>query len=230
MMALDDGELDFSNHKMFLGSNVGGIQSSESMNVLLDDIFNDVHACIHTHKRNPPGFSYRVHNKILPTMSDDDKAPTDDTAESSDKKEKNYSKGNREAVKKYRERKKARAASLEDEVVRLRALNQQLMKKIQTHSGLEAEVGRLKYLLVDIRGRIDGELGSFPYQKQVPVNQSVINMRQTTPMQHDQHVDGCDMDLECIGSQESMLNEVTECGAKDGLVTAKRCSVTKKKR
>nr|GEV38856.1 basic leucine zipper 23-like [Tanacetum cinerariifolium] len=102
------------------------------------------------------------------------------------------------------------------------------MKKVQTNSGLEAEVGRLKYLLVDIRGRNDGELGSFPYQKQNPVDQSVVNMRRTTPMQYDEHVDGCDMDLECIGSQESMLNEVTGCRAKD-LVTAKRCSVTKKK-
>ncbi|KAM0011864.1 putative transcription factor bZIP family [Helianthus debilis subsp. tardiflorus] len=67
--------------------------------------------------------------------------------------------GNREAVKEYREKKKVCAASLEDDVVRLRALNQQLMKRIQSQAGLEAEVARLKCLLVDIRGIIEGEIG-----------------------------------------------------------------------
>ncbi|MFS7989889.1 hypothetical protein Hanom_Chr11g01052221 [Helianthus anomalus] len=52
------------------------------------------------------------------------------------------------------------------EVVRLRALNQQLMKRIQSQAGLEPEVARLKCLLVNIRGRIEGEIGNFPYQKQ----------------------------------------------------------------
>ncbi|CAN1307624.1 Basic leucine zipper 23 [Linum perenne] len=63
------------------------------------------------------------------------------------------------------EKKKARAASLEDEVVKLRAINQQLMRRLQGQAALEAEVARLKCLLVDIRGRIEGEIGSFPYQK-----------------------------------------------------------------
>nr|GEZ92679.1 basic leucine zipper 19-like [Tanacetum cinerariifolium] len=67
-------------------------------------------------------------------MSDDHKAPTDDTTESPDKKEKNYSKENREAMKKCQERKKAWAASLEDEVVRLRALNQQPLQHLPLSS------------------------------------------------------------------------------------------------
>ncbi|KAJ0587598.1 putative transcription factor bZIP family [Helianthus annuus] len=95
---------------------------------------------------------------IMPAMSgDDDKTLTDDTAESSDKSEERPL-GNREAVKEYRVKKKGRAL-LEDEVVRLRALNQQLMKRIQSQAGLEAEVARLKCLLVDIRGIIEGEIG-----------------------------------------------------------------------
>ncbi|MFS7919762.1 hypothetical protein Hanom_Chr03g00216511 [Helianthus anomalus] len=53
-----------------------------------------------------------------------------------------------------------------DEVVILRALNQQLMKRIQSQAGLEPEVARLKCLLVNIRERIEGEIGNFPYQKQ----------------------------------------------------------------
>ncbi|CAI9260385.1 unnamed protein product [Lactuca saligna] len=123
--AMDDGELDFSNHEMF----VGDTPSSGSMNSFFDEIFNDTHACTHKHTcKNRPS-------------------------------------GNREAVRKYREKKKARAASLEDEVVRLTALNQQLMRRVQSQVRLEAEVARQKCLLVDIRGRIDGEIGSFPYQK-----------------------------------------------------------------
>nr|KAJ0190550.1 hypothetical protein LSAT_V11C800453220 [Lactuca sativa] len=126
---MDDGELDFSNHEIF----VGDIPSSGSMNSFFDEIFNDTH--------------------------------TQDTAESSNKKGKNRPSGNREAVRKYREKKKACAASLEDEVVRLTALNQQLMRRVQSQVGLEAEVARQKSLLVDIRWRIDGEIRSFPYRK-----------------------------------------------------------------
>jgi len=50
-------------------------------------------------------------------------------------------------------------------VVHLRALNQQLMKKLQSHAALEAEVARLHCQLVDIRGRMKGEIGAFPYQR-----------------------------------------------------------------
>ncbi|KAJ0823534.1 putative transcription factor bZIP family [Helianthus annuus] len=101
---------------------------------------------------------YHVHTKILPALSNDENIPT---AESLVKKTKIRSLGNREAVRKYHEKKKVRAASLEDEVVRLRALNQQLMKRIQSQIGLESEVRILKCLLVDIRRRIDGKIWSF---------------------------------------------------------------------
>ncbi|XP_052192770.1 basic leucine zipper 23-like [Diospyros lotus] len=168
---MDDGELDFSNQEMFSSTNVGDLPSSCSMDSFFDDILKDTHACTHTHTCNPPGpdFShthtcFHVHTKILPAPSED-KVSTDDTAESLEKKSKKRPLGNREAVRKYREKKKARAASLEDEVVRLRALNQQLLKRLQGQAALEAEIARLKCLLVDIRGRIEGEIGSFPYQK-----------------------------------------------------------------
>ncbi|XP_074301424.1 uncharacterized protein LOC141632811 [Silene latifolia] len=49
----------------------------------------------------------------------------------------------------------------------LKAANQQLIQKLQSRASLEAEVSRLKCLLVDTRGRIEGEIGSFPYQKPV---------------------------------------------------------------
>ncbi|GJT76266.1 hypothetical protein Tco_1042991 [Tanacetum coccineum] len=44
-----------------------------------------------------------------------------------------------------------------------------------SQAGLEAEVARLKCLLVDIRGRIEGEIGSFTYQKRMPTNQNIVN-------------------------------------------------------
>ncbi|XP_031130558.1 basic leucine zipper 19-like isoform X1 [Ipomoea triloba] len=170
---MEDGELEFSNQEMLSGSNFCEFPDSNSyMDSFLNEILKDTHACTHAHTCNPPGpdnshthTCYHVHTKIVPAPSED-KAPSDDTAESVDKKEKKRPLGNREAVRKYREKKKARAALLEDEVVRLRALNQQLLKRLQGQAVLEAEVARLKCLLVDIRGRIEGEIGSFPYEKQ----------------------------------------------------------------
>jgi hypothetical protein len=43
-------------------------------------------------------------------------------------------------------------------------LNQQLVRKIQRQAILEAEVSRLRSILVDLRGKIDTELGVFPFQ------------------------------------------------------------------
>ncbi|KAI3946566.1 hypothetical protein MKX01_014424 [Papaver californicum] len=153
---MEDGELEFSNQVLNM---------SDSMD---DDFFSDLlvtdrHACTHTHTCNPPGpdlshthTCVHVHTKIL---------SPEDTDESVEMKSKKRPPGNREAVRKYREKKKARAASLEDEVARLRNVNQQLIRKLQGQAALEQEVARLKCLLVDIRGRIEGEIGSFPYQK-----------------------------------------------------------------
>ncbi|KAJ4966961.1 hypothetical protein NE237_018810 [Protea cynaroides] len=180
---MDDGELDYSNHDIFSSPKMGEDQfpSSCSMDSFFDEILKDTHACTHTHTCNPPGPDYshshtcfHVHTKILPAPEDN--VATDDTEESSEKKSKKRPLGNREAVRKYREKKKARAASLEDEVARLRGLNQQLMKRLQGQAALEAEIARLKCLLVDIRGRIEGEIGSFPYQKSAKTGDGIQNL------------------------------------------------------
>ncbi|KAL3722693.1 hypothetical protein ACJRO7_034982 [Eucalyptus globulus] len=185
---MDDGELDFSNQEVFAnpdvfsGSTLGEVPGSRSMDSFLEEIFRDTHACTHTHTCNPPGpdsshthTCFHVHTKIVPATSEE-KVSTDDTAESMEKKSKKRPLGNREAVRKYREKKKARAASLEDEVNRLRAVNQQLMKRLQNQAALEAEIARLKCLLVDIRGRIEGEIGAFPYQRTaMPGSAYVVN-------------------------------------------------------
>ncbi|KAL8142501.1 hypothetical protein V2J09_015533 [Rumex salicifolius] len=160
---MDDGEVDFSNQELFTNPMGGDIPDN-----FFEELLNDTHhACTHTHTCNPQGPDYshthtcfHVHTKILSNPSDQD-----DSAESVDKKTKKRPSGNREAVRKYREKKKARAASLEDEVIRLTSLNQQLMRRLQGQAALEAEAARLKCLLVDVRGRIEGEIGSFPYQR-----------------------------------------------------------------
>lgn len=176
---MEDGELESSNPEVFSSSNAVEIPSSCSMDSFFDEILKDTHACTHAHTCNPPGPDYshthtcfHVHTKIVSSPTEE-KVSTDDTAESVDKKNKKHPLGNREAVRKYREKKKARAASLEDEVARLRALNQQLLKRLQGQAALEAEISRLKCLLVDIRGRIEGEIGTFPYQK--PANSNLAN-------------------------------------------------------
>ncbi|KAJ3672394.1 hypothetical protein LUZ60_007115 [Juncus effusus] len=167
---MDEGDLDFSNPDVFPGGHVSieDPPTSCSMDSFFDEILQDNthHACTHTHTCNPPGRDlshthtcFHVHTKILSQSSDSEKSSNPNP------NSKKRPCGNREAVRKYREKKKAHTASLEDEVLQLRVMNQQLMRKLQAQSSLEAEVARLRCLLVDIRGRIEGEIGNFPYQK-----------------------------------------------------------------
>lgn len=244
---MDDGELDVLNKEVFSSANMGEIPSNSSMDSFFDELLKDTHACTHTHTCNPPGPDYshthtcfHVHTKIVSAPSDD-KTGTDDTAESTEKKSKKRPLGNREAVRKYREKKKARAASLEDEVVKLRALNQQLLKRLQGQAALEAEVARLKCLLVDIRGRIEGEIGSFPYQKSAnELNFANPNLASAYVMNpcnvqcnsqayclhpgadgksgdgialNGQGLTGCEFDnLQCLANQNSGMKELAGCG------------------
>ena len=133
-----------------------------------DEFFNSATTtCTHTHNCNPPGPSaamhthtcLHTHTQVLGSGGEDDDAREEDST----KPRKPL--GNREAVRKYREKKKAHAACLEEEVKKLRAANQQLLRRLQGHAALEAEVVRLRSLLLDVRGKIDAEVGVFPFQK-----------------------------------------------------------------
>lgn len=260
---MDDGELDFPSEQMLSCLDMTNTQSSYSFDIdeFLDrtqacndalgrteaytDVLGRTQACTHAHACNPSGpdkshthTCIHVHTQIMPSPSET-QAPSDDTAESVEKKTGKRPLGNREAVRKYREKKKARAASLEDEVVRLRALNQQLMKRLQGQALLEAEIARLKCLLVDIRGRIEGEIGSFPYQKpnkSGDVYQNIVNpnlpgtyVMNPCNMQHNdqlyclhpgsetglngQGLGDCGFDdLQCLGNQNSDPKELRDCG------------------
>ncbi|KAI3830908.1 hypothetical protein MKW92_046926 [Papaver armeniacum] len=132
-------------------------------NYFFNDILDHTHESDHTNTSNQPeqGTPQNLDlphspnfinfgTKALPV---EEKTTTEKTDESMTKKSKNRPHGNRESVRKYRERKKARQASTEDELNRMRIVNQQLIKRMQ---GL--------CLLVEIRGRIKGLLGSFPYK------------------------------------------------------------------
>ncbi|CAI8616838.1 unnamed protein product [Vicia faba] len=244
---MEDGELDFSNQDVFPNPTIPEFPSSGSMDSFFDELLKDTHACTHTHTCNPPGpdsshthTCYHVHTKIVPA-SEEDQVGTDDTAESAEKKSKKRPVGNKEAVRKYREKKKARAASLEDEVTKLRALNQHLMRKLQGQAALEAEVARLKCLLVDIRGRIEGEIGSFPYQKPTNANPPIPNLPGSYVMNpcnvqcddrvychgpgaderfvaegvspNEEGFDGCEFEsLQCLGGQNLGLKDLHDCG------------------
>ncbi|KAL2254885.1 UNVERIFIED_CONTAM: Basic leucine zipper 23 [Sesamum indicum] len=260
---MDDGELDFPSDQMLSCLDMTNAQSSCSFDIdeflgrtqacndalgrteAYTDVLGRTQACTHAHACNPSGpdkshthTCIHVHTQIMPSPSEP-QAPSDDTAESVEKKGKKRPLGNREAVRKYREKKKARTASLEDEVIRLRALNQQLMKRLQGQALLEAEIARLKCLLVDIRGRIEGEIGSFPYQKPTKsgdVYQNIANpnlpgtyvMNPCNMQRNDQlyclhpgsetalngqGLGDCGFDnLQCLGNQSSDQKELPDCG------------------
>ncbi len=70
--------------------------------------------------------------------------------------------GNKVAVRKYQEKKKAHTAYLEAQVNHLIAVNQLLVKRLQFEA---SQVARLRYLVAEFLGWIDTEKGSFPVQK-----------------------------------------------------------------
>ncbi|KAF5952462.1 hypothetical protein HYC85_010406 [Camellia sinensis] len=101
-----------------------------------------------------------THTQVFPSGEDDDPPQGEDHLVPKPRR----ASGNREAVRKYREKKKAHTAYLEEEVKKLRLLNQQLIRKLQGQAILESEILRLRGLLLDLRGKIDEELGVFPFQ------------------------------------------------------------------
>lgn len=140
------------------------IQASLSSDSLLDDLLRNAQTCTHTHTCNRPGpdaahthTCLHTHTHLIPPETDkNERSPVS-------KPRSSRPLGNREAVKRYREKKKAHAAHLEEEVKKLRLVNQLLMGKLQKQADLETEITRLRALLFDLRGKIDVELGDFPF-------------------------------------------------------------------
>ncbi|KAF8396184.1 hypothetical protein HHK36_017797 [Tetracentron sinense] len=164
---MDGGEVDLSEKILLSNPDASSnFQELKSADTYLDENLKNV-TCTHTHTCNPPGpdlahthTCFHTHTQVF--ASEEDDGP-DDKQESVSKSRRPS--GNREAVRKYREKKKAHTAYLEEEVKNLRLLNQQLVRKLQGQAMLEAEVMRLRTLLLDLRGKIDNELGVFPFEK-----------------------------------------------------------------
>ncbi|XP_068664095.1 basic leucine zipper 19-like [Aristolochia californica] len=164
MLIMEEGEEELSEQFVISSSHFHEPPTGN----LLDELLKTTRTCTHTHTCNPPGPSaahthtcYHTHTQVIPNGEEN----------GSNSKQHSLSKsrkplGNREAVRKYREKKKAHTAYLEEEVKKLHLLNQQLLRKLQGQALLEAEVMRLRTLLLDLRGKIDSELGVFPFQKQ----------------------------------------------------------------
>ncbi|KAF8022249.1 hypothetical protein BT93_G2402 [Corymbia citriodora subsp. variegata] len=164
---MDDGEVEVSDH--ILVPNVessSNLQSSASVDSFFDELLKSTRTCTHTHTCNPPGpdaahthTCYHTHTQMF-SSEDDEKRDGKKQCLKAKRPA-----GNREAVRKYREKKKAHTAYLEEEVQKLRMLNQQLVRKLQGEANLEAEVRRLRSFLVDLRGKIENELVAIPFQK-----------------------------------------------------------------
>ncbi|XP_073224756.1 basic leucine zipper 23 [Cicer arietinum] len=134
---MDDGNSDESSSK--LSDNVLFPNQESCSNFQASKTCTHTHTCntldaIHTHT------CYHTHTQLFDTNSMPKRAS-----------------GNKEAVKKYREKKKAETAYLEEEVKKLRLVNQQLVRKLQGKQLLEAELLRLRKILAQVKGKIDSE-------------------------------------------------------------------------
>jgi hypothetical protein len=143
----------------------------EEMPDSFDEFLNSTTTtCSHTHSCSPPGPSASMHAHVCLHTHTQVIADGGEDHDSRDESSKSRRpRGNREDVRKYREKRKAHATFLEEEIKRLRATNQQLVKRLQSHAALEAEVVRLRSLLLDVRGKIDAEVSGFPFPKQCSV-------------------------------------------------------------
>ncbi|WOK96800.1 basic leucine zipper 23-like [Canna indica] len=183
---MDDGEVDLSSQ--YLLPNLELTQS-------FDEFLKSTRTCTHTHTCNPPGPAaaahthtcYHTHTQVLET-SEEERVGEEEPRKS------RKPLGNREAVRKYREKKKAHAAFLEEEVKKLRVANQQLLRRLQGQAALETEVVRLRSLLVDLRGKIDAELGSFPLQRHC----SLAGVQ-------------CDSNGQCVGGNPEVIDWEGSC-------------------
>ncbi|CAJ1957984.1 unnamed protein product [Sphenostylis stenocarpa] len=215
---MDDGNAELSDklsdNVLFLNpESSSSFQVSTSANTVPELCRSTSRTCTHTHTCNPPGpdaahthTCYHTHTQIF--------APDDEDKEHTNSKPKRPS-GNREAVRKYREKKKAQTAYLEEEVKKLRMVNQQLVRKLQGQALLEAELARLRSILAHLKGKIDSELGAFPFQKQC--NSSYIFKEGDAGLLSTARTIGlqCQNNLSCFhphAGSSSQVNNICEYG------------------
>ncbi|KAI0512287.1 hypothetical protein KFK09_012926 [Dendrobium nobile] len=151
---MDDGEVDYSSYPLSTNPDLSSCES-------IDELLRNTTTCTHTHTCNPPGPAIATHTHTCHHTHTQVLASGEEEQEEGKelKKPARKSLGNKEAVRKYREKKKAHAAYLEEEVKKLRFINQQLLRRLQGQAALEAEILRLRSLLVDLQAKIDVDLG-----------------------------------------------------------------------
>lgn len=175
--SMDDGELELSDPALLpntTSSSNNTLRGSGAVDSTIDEFLKHTRTCTHTHTCNPPGpdaahthTCYHTHAQVFSSGED-----TRTQSETSSLKRRRPV-GNREAVRKYREKKAAHTAYLEEEVKKLRLLNQQLVRRLQGQAAREAELLRLRALLVELRDKIDVEVSSFPFTKHCGFNTSI---------------------------------------------------------
>lgn len=206
---MDDGDIE---HLDKLSDNTGlsnpesssNYQASASVNKI-NELLRNTRTCTHTHTCNPPGSDaahthtcHHTHTQVFASEEDD--------KEHTNSKSRGPS-GNREAVRKYREKKKAQIAYLEEEVKKLRLQNQQLFRRLHRQALLEAEFLRLRSILVDLKRKIDNELGAFPYKKQC-ISSTIFNEKDAGG------VTGlrCQTNMPCYRPLMGSSSQVAACG------------------
>lgn len=211
---MDDGNAEVSdklsdNILLLNPESSSSFRASTSVNTVTELCRSSSRTCTHTHTCNPPGpdsahthTCYHTHTQVF--------APEDDDREDTNFKQKKPS-GNREAVRKYREKKKAHTAYLEEEVKKLRLVNQQLVRKLQGQALLEAELARLRSILTHLKGKIDSELGDFPFQNQC--NSSYIFKEGDAGLMSSARTIGlqCQNDLPCFHPHAGSSSQVNIC-------------------
>lgn len=213
---MDDGEVELSDYVLLPNpDSSSSFQCSASVDSFLDEILKNARTCTHTHTCNPPGpdaththTCYHTHTQVIASEEDDNPNHREHTNSKSKRPS-----GNREAVRKYREKKKAHTAYLEEEVKKLRLLNQQLVKKLQGQAILEAEVLRLRSLLVQLRGKIDNELSVFPFQKQCTASTIFKEGDCGVPLTGRPIGLQCQTDLSCLHPQAGSSSQASICGS-----------------
>lgn len=210
-VGMDDGNSEVSDK---LSDNVlfsnpescSNFQASTSLNTVTELSNSITKTCTHTHTCNPPGpddayhthTCFHTHTQVFASEDDTNSRPK-------------RTSGNREAVKKYREKKKAQTAYLEEEVKKLKLVNQQLLRKLQGQAVLEAELSRLRNILVQLKGKVDSELGSFPFQKKLS-NSSTLYKRDTNLVSTSQTIDlQCQKFFPCLHPHAGSSSKVNTC-------------------
>ncbi|KAF3559599.1 hypothetical protein F2Q69_00015597, partial [Brassica cretica] len=169
--------------------------------------------CSHTHSCNPPGPEDASHSHTCFHTHTHLIIPDSQENGHSDSSNKRRSCGNREAVRKYREKKKARTAYLEDEVQRLQSMNEFLLRKLQSQAIVEAEIIRLRTLLVEMQGTMNDELGGFSFQKQCNGSGFVFKEGQ---MDHNTISFLCNNTDGCNVATRNMICEVARVECEEG--------------